>query len=241
MRRTLNSFVQKRILALMNSKYSLLVKFAKDKEHLEEMQKGMLYCNSIKYFTELEDGKLRGDAYEAVTELRYIENRTLQLKPANDLNSNWKTLNVMNAQFKKHFSHPHGNLFCLSSVSLKPTVEPTTFRFDERFKLFGNYVLLIMHQPIFEKRFKKALKKAKIKCCGKKIEYLNLKNYTGEKTLFQKDIEYSWQEEFRLYFERDSSEIFTFSMGSIKDISEIYDLNQQKEFLISLPDPNKID
>ena len=225
----------------MNNKYSLLVKFAKDKQHLEEMQKGMLYCNSIKYFTELEDGKLRGDAYEAVMELRYIEKGALQLKIANEPNSNWKTLNIMNAQFKKHFNHLLGNLFCLSSVSLKPTVEPTTFRFVDRFKSFGNYVLLIVHQPIFEKRLKKALKKAKIKCCGKKIEYLNLKNYTGEKTLFQKDIEYSWQEEFRFYFERDSSEIFTFSMESIKDISEIYDLDHQKEFLITLPNPNKID
>jgi hypothetical protein len=224
----------------MNTKYSLLVKFATCKKHLEEMREGLLYCNTIKHFTEFEDGKVRGDGYEAVIELHNIKKGELLLKPAKDPNAEWKTLNIINAQFKKHYANPLGNLFCLSSISLNPTVEPTVFKFDERFKSFGNYVLLIMQQPVFLKRFKKALRKAKIKGCGKKIEYLDLKKHNGEKTLFQKDLDYSWQEEFRFYFENDKIDILKFSMGSIKDISEIYDLNEQKEFLIMLPSSPEI-
>ena len=85
--------------------------FAKKKEHLEQFQDGLLFCNSIKFFTELEGGKIRGDAYESVTELHYIEKGTLELKPANDDEAEWKSLQIMNAQFKKHYPNPIGNLF----------------------------------------------------------------------------------------------------------------------------------
>jgi hypothetical protein len=61
---------------------------------------------------------------------------------------------------------------------------------------------------------------------------LNLQNYTGEKRVFQKDIAYSWQEEFRIYFDTEKTEPFSFSIGSIEDISSIYVLSETPGFMV---------
>jgi hypothetical protein len=215
--------------------YSLLVKFAKEKEHIEQFQEGLFYCKPIKYFTELEDGKVRGDIYESVIELHYIEKGTLQLKPAKDEKAEWKTFDIINAQFKKNYPNPFGNLFCMSSITVSPTKEPIIFEFDEKFKSFGNYAVLIMNQPVFLERLKQEAERQKIKLCLGKVEYLDLSKFGGQKSLFQKDIDYSWQEEFRIFVDRDANDLFTFSIGSIKDISMIVDLNKQKQFWMKIP------
>ena len=100
---------------------SLLVKFGK-KEHLFQLQKeGIVYCNSIKWFAGLKDERLRGDEYEAVIRTQYMEKSVFQLREADDPNSQWKKLNVNQAQFKEFHKEPLGNLFVfqtLNSISI---------------------------------------------------------------------------------------------------------------------------
>lgn len=143
--------------------YSLFVKFAKEKEHIEQFRNGLLYCKPINYFTGLEDGKVRGDIYESVIELHSIEKGTLQLKPAKDETAEWKTLEIMNSHFKKNYPNPLGDLFCMSLITVKPTKTPIIFEFDKRFNSFGNYALLIMNQPVFLERLKQEADRQKIK------------------------------------------------------------------------------
>jgi hypothetical protein len=76
-------------------------------------------------------------------------------------------------------------------------------------------------------KLKAALSNLTYKSCLNHVEYLDLSRHTGEKSLFQKDVQYSWQEELRLIIHTDKHKMydpFEFSIGNIEEISEIIDL-----------------
>jgi hypothetical protein len=203
-----------------------------EKENLERMQKdGILYCNTITYFANLEDEK-RGDFFESVRKLQYTEKGLFQVKPANDPSAEWKSLNSFNVLFKEFFKEPLGNLFCMSAFKIKPQNEISTFNINEKFFDF-KYCLLILRQDIFMERLRHALDNLEFKTHMDLVEYTDLHKYSGTKTLFQKDNKYNWQEEFRIVFYTNKYEMkdpYEFSIGNIEDISEIYELTKTNSF-----------
>ena len=85
---------------------------------------------------------------------------------------------------------------------------------------------------------KSALANLEFRSCMKEVEYLDLKKYSGQKTLFQKDIGLSWQEELRiiLYTEKfQQNDAFKLDIGSIEHFSEIIDLQKVKTLIYKLP------
>jgi len=213
----------------------LLVKFGA-KEHLERMQKkGILYCNTITYFSTIED-EHRGDPFESVNKLQYRENTVIQLKLANDPMSEWKNLNLTRMLYRETCKEPLGTLFCMSAFKLTPTKDISIFHFDKRFLDF-RYALIILRQDIFIQRLQEALSKLNFKTCINIVEYLHLHKYSGEKNLFQKNIKYSWQEELRIIFYTNKYkkyDPFEFSIGNFEDTSEIIDLNVSKSLYYRL-------
>jgi hypothetical protein len=201
------------------------------KEHLEQMQKeGVFFCNTISYFSKLEDDS-RGDPFESVVKLKYFERAIFQVKPVNDPSAEWKNLNSTNVLYKEYYNEPLGNLFCMSAFKFSIGNDISTFQFDERFEKFG-HCLMIMNQPIFIERLETTLEKLPIKSCKKLVEYIDLTKYSGNKTLFQKDNKYSWQEEFRIVLNTEHYKMdhpYKFSIGSIEDISQVFDLKKTKQ------------
>lgn len=201
-----------------------------EKEHLEEMQKGIFYCNTITYFSSIEDD-VRGDPFESVTKLKYYENAIFQIKPANDPSAQWMNLNTTTVLYQETVGKPLGNLFCMSAFKFSPKAEVSIFSFDERFLKKFEYCLIIKRQDLFMERLQSALKELNFETCMKLVEYQDLKKYSGVKTLFQKDNSYSWQEEVRIVLRTDKYEIndpYKFSIGSIEGISEIVELKKTK-------------
>jgi len=215
---------------------TLLVKFG-SKNHLERMQKdGILHCNTITFFSKLEDNYKRGDKSESVIELKYFENVAFEVKPVNEPSSEWKRLNSKTSQYSKYFKKPMGNLFCMSAFEINLAKESKEYVFNEGFLEFG-YALLMTRQDLFMERLRNALDKLEFKSCYNSVNYLDLKKYTGKKNLFQKDNKFSWQEEFRIiiYTQKcEELEPYEFSIGNIEDISEIIDLSKTKSLLYKL-------
>lgn len=210
----------------------LLVKFGQ-KAHLESFQKtGQMFCQTLKYFVDLEEKKVRGDMYESAIELQYLENTKIYLKPVGKPKEELKYINVLNGQIRKYYDEPLGNVYCMSRLKFEIESGVLTYRFDERFKGFGTHFLLIRHQPIFYERLSKALKQLDIKYCEGDVQYLDLKKYTGKKNCFQKDINYSWQEEYRILFQTKEIKPFEFEIGSLEDISEIYEIDKVSQLEI---------
>jgi hypothetical protein len=209
----------------------LYMKFG-EKSHLDRMRKeGILYCNTITYFSKIEDD-VRGDPSESVSKQKYYGKALFQLKPANEPSAELKNLNATNVMYKEKFDEPLGNLFCMSAFKVYPKKEISIFDFDARFSRKFEYCLMILRQDLFVQRLQKAFAKLSFKTCMKLVEYTDLLKYSRPKTLFQKDINYSWQEELRiiLYTEKfKMDDPYEFSIGSIEDISEIIDLKKTKK------------
>ena len=207
----------------------LYIKFG-EKEHLEKMRtEGLFYCNTITFFSNLED-EHRGDPFESVIKLDYKEKVIIQLKPADDPTAEWKKLNASKVHYKEYYEEPLGNIFCFSAFKITPKKEVSILPFDKKILNF-KYGLLILRQDIFIERLNDALAKLDFKTCLKPVEYLDLSKYSGKKNLFQKNLKYSWQEEFRLILYTNKykrNDPFEFSIGNIEDISEIIDLNKTK-------------
>jgi len=78
---------------------------------------------------------------------------------------------------------------------------------------------LILRQDIFIERLNDALAKLDFKTCMKPVEYLDLSKYSGKKNLFQKNLKYSWQEEFRIILYTNKykrNDPFEFSIGKLR-------------------------
>jgi hypothetical protein len=204
----------------------LLIKFGQ-KIHLESLQKtGQIFCQTLKYFVDLEEKKVRGDIYESAIELQYMENAKIYLRPTDKPDEEFKYINVLNGQIRKSYDQPLGNVYCMSKLKFEIESDALTYKLDERFKGFGTHYLLIRHQPIFFERLSQALKQLEIKYCDGNVQYLNLKKYTGQKNCFQKDLSYSWQEEYRIFFQTKEIKPFEFHIGSLEDISEIHEIER---------------
>jgi len=213
---------------------NLLVKFS-NKEFLEPLQKdGLFYCNSIEYFAKLEDGQLRGDGFESVMELDYWGDALVQLKPIDKPDSEWVDLKSKDLQLKNNNLNPLGNLFCMSAFKIEVDAEPRTYMFNEQFNRFGSHYLLINNESIFLERLRSALKQLPFKNLLGRVKYLDLKKYSGKKNLFQKHNEFEWQEELRLYLDSEINKPFQFSIGSLEDISTIYELKSNPGLKIKL-------
>jgi hypothetical protein len=172
-----------------------------------------------------------GDEFEVVVKLRYLENATLEFNVGKESNTQWKKLPTQRLLFRKYYKQPLGNLFCMSALRVNPTDEPAVYRIDERLKGFGSHYLLIYNSEIFLEKMRQALDALDFVYYYQMVNYLDLHTYTGEKTIFQKDISYSYQEEFRIFLDTPYSEAFKFTIGNIEDISSIYEFSKVPSFL----------
>ena len=89
-------------------------------EHLQSLQMGNLYCNSIQYFAKCDECNGIGDKYETITKQTFGKTATLNINEG-DLNRHLiierdPCGNNKNLLFDKEF---YANLFCLYSVNSK--------------------------------------------------------------------------------------------------------------------------
>lgn len=196
------------------------IKFGK-KEHLKELrEKGLLYCNPIQYFTSIEDQSLRGDEMENVVDMHYMESGTVTLSPVGEKPSaNSTTMPFRDARFTSRIVEPFGNLFCLFSINLLDKPFGEVFTISERVKEFGDSFLLIHDSSAFFNRVQRAAATHQLRADADLVEYKDFSRFTGKKTVFQKDLRYAYQQEWRLYIHNNKAELIKLEIGSLEDIS----------------------
>ena len=204
-------------------------------EHLQLLQKGTVYCSTLKYFTELEDGKTRGDEDENAFDFKTFNNPELLIKPANDPKAEYKKLNANWVQMVSRNSNIHGNLLCLHCVDVTLAETEGILEIDEKNGEFGSHVLVLLNTAEFEERVYDELDKRKMKFACGPVEYIDLKNFTGRKSLFQKDLKYSYQNEFRIVIDSNLQTPLLLDIGDISSISKIYEFNKFKRLLFKRP------
>lgn len=237
-----------------NKRYALLMKVS-SYENIKKMQSGLLYMNSLDYFSNLrgETGiQVRSDELES-TFAKFIAgnknaNRRIELELSHPSVGKLRvpkgtevTIGVPNS--KNVF------IFCMTCIeqnedgTLKNMVNGDKFYFDRRMKKFGSHVLVIRDAHEFFKRYSKAINKTNEfyidnlmdEGCGT-VTYKNLRNHQGKIGLFLKDKKYSWQREYRFVLGANESALnkrgaLELDIGNISDISTIVETRR----LITVP------
>lgn len=210
------------------------IKFG-EKEHLKELrEKGLLYCNPIQYFTSMEDQGLRGDEMENVVDMHYMESGTVTLSSVGETPStNSTSMPFIDARFTSRIVEPFGNLFCLFAINLLDKPLGEVFTVSERVKEFGDSFLLIHDSSAFFNRVQQAVAARQLRADADLVEYKDFSRFTGKKTVFQKDLRYAYQQEWRLYIHNNKAEVIKLEIGSLEDISVWGTSNSIEQLLIA--------
>lgn len=209
-------------------------------DHIIDLQKnGHLFCNSIHYFNGIEDGMLRGDPDEHVIKYRQIAPGTLMtLNPIEGTHKGKEIrIKLTKAVYKEHADNPLGNLFCMFAMRLSKQPLGHRFTIDPLCKGFGSHFFVILDTEKFFKRLDKAIAKQRLIHKRGFVEYTNMSKYNGERDLLQKDIKYSFQNEYRIIFRNDSFDPLHVYLGSLEDISKIYPASYIDHFTLMVNTP----
>lgn len=211
-------------------------------DRLVQMQKGLIYMNSLEYFSSLKDEEslaLRADELEKVYGILRAGktptgHTTLSLK-IQDEEIDMGPEAILTAHFPRA---KNTMLFCMGALAdgedgLIPGEVDNKIYFDKRFLEFGSHILLINKHSDFSERINKAIKKTSGAFSSKLfhdgyglVEYKSLENFSGPIGLYIKDSKYSWQMEFRISFGVEDyclnpKGAFELEIGDISDISNI--------------------
>ncbi len=212
----------------------IFIKFGQQ-EHIEAMQKsGLLFCNTVVSFVSTPDGKLRGDELENVTYQQYIGNAVVAMKEPDEPDTAFK--DVATAESVRIFSRTvqSGNLFCLYHHGFDEESELQEHEVCARCAEFGSHALVIYNVKEFLGRLQSSLKAKNINYSLAAVQYTDLRTYSGHKHIYQKDISYSWQKEFRIHIQHDEDLPILLEIGSLEDISHIHVIGEKPAFKLKM-------
>jgi hypothetical protein len=222
--------------------------------HLLAMQKGLLYMNSLSYFSGYEEDSripVRRDELEDV----YIQasggKARLIFEVEDDRGGKQFELGK-DASLRIHMPYSENTfLFCMGviaeeSIDFPPGESHGAFRFDERYRNFGDHVLLITNPPEFLRRIQEEISSAShvygtqfLEGGHGRVDYIDAGVHVGLLGLFRKGREYAWQNEYRIAMHVKKEALnpkgaFEFNIGDISDISAILSLERLIERPLSV-------
>ncbi len=208
----------------------IFIKFG-DFAHIETLQKqGLVFCNTLDYFIKNTD-EVQGDKLEGAYKIDYSKKSIIHLNSIN--RQNHFNISIKITKLVKRINNPTENLFCLYSLNmLKMRNNEKWFIPKKLLKKYESF-LIIKDVDIFLSRLQSELKKRQFKWEHHLVDYKDFSNKVSTKNIFQKDMQYDYQKEFRLFIENNNHEIIKLYIGDISDISCIYKtINSEEKYFI---------
>jgi hypothetical protein len=211
----------------------IMVKFGKS-EYLKDLQNGLLYMNSIKYFKNIENLEQK-DIFEGTDKW---------------FNPDVSEIIVDQRQFKKNngtlsaslsSEHNKEKLFCISVICKYDEIRKDYKIFDDRMKIFGDSFLIIYNLSQFFDRVNMGLQRdinnGKINDYrSDTVKYVDLDKYDGDYGLFVKPKEYNHQKEWRILVNANTTEEYKLYIDNISDISHFEKIEKFKNRIEKKPD-----
>ncbi len=194
----------------------MFLKFGSEQNMLDLQRNGTIYMNSIQYFRKIEDGELRGDAYEGVSTIRNYLPGEFEIPEIGFKGHH------LGMHLKESYQEVLGNIYSLYCISSRGWTSPSEFYIDKRVGEFGSHCLMIKDNVKFLKLIEDSLAQLNMTFKHGFIDYYDKKKENRQITLFEKPLEFEYQKEFRFYVERKSMEPFVFSIGNLENISELH-------------------
>lgn len=208
--------------------YCALLKFGKLEHLLSLRNEGNLHCKTLKYFAELEDECHRGDPLEAVTYFYNFDGGNVHLKAIDAPDEEYQLLGVADTGTLYHsYESSPGNLFCMYSFRIGQDELNKEFTIPEECTKMGDHYLVIKNYEEFLRRVSKSLSELNLEARHGFVGYKDFSKFTGSKTVFEKDIEFAFQKEFRIFIQTNIQQAIDIKIGSIADISEICRLDKE--------------
>lgn len=192
----------------------------------ELYDKGEVYFNTVDFFKQCDNNKERFDIYENASEIDQIT----WLKIADEKGGFYQLskeigngIHLSNANLITHDNTIKGNIF--SCIGITPDNINEFKQINSKFKEFGDTVLLIENPNEFLNRIVRELDKKKIKHRIGLVNYYNPFSKIGSLSVYDKKEEHSYQNEFRIWINYEEDKPTTITIGSIKDFTRIYRLD----------------
>lgn len=101
-----------------------------------------------------------------------------------------------------------------------------TDRLDERNMEFGDTFVVIFNPKEFLSRIDAAIKNLNKTYSWNLVKYYDEDSHNGDLDVFHKPLKYKHQNEFRIFVNNAENEPLILKIGSIEDISEIFEINK---------------
>ena len=197
----------------------MFLKFGNEQHINDLFHNGTIYMNSIQWFREIEDNKVRGDKYEGIKSIRNLPSGQFEI-PSIGYRGNYISMHIREA-----WPEIFGNIYSLYCISSQGWPNPLDFYIDQKMNEFGSHCLMIKDNKKFLQLIEKNLQKQKLKYHHGFVDYYDVNSANRKIHLFEKPLNFEYQKEFRFYVERESTEPFILKIGSLEKIAEIYESN----------------
>ena len=173
----------------MNYNIKAFIKFGSEKNIIDLYNNGTVFLNTIQYFRNIEDGELRGDNYEGVSQIINSLPGTFKIKESG------QEFKYEKIHLRKSFKEILGNIYSLYAISDKGFRNYQDFKIDERLNGFGSHCLVIDPKSFINK-MEKTLHNLGYSYNHGFVDYYDKEKICREVSLFEKPLEFEYQKEF---------------------------------------------
>ncbi len=184
--------------------------------------------NSINYFKEMEDDEQRKDIQEGIERIEQVtwlkiewEGKEIEFRRDSEKNT------FSSAQLRIANPDLEGNIF--SMIAITSNLSMKTDRLDERNMEFGDSFLVIFNPKEFLNRIDTAIKNLNKTYYWSLVRYYDEKTHNGDLDVFYKPTKFEHQNEFRIFVNNEEKKPLILEIGSIEDISEIFEIKEFRE------------
>lgn len=199
----------------MNYNIKAFIKFGSEKNIIDLYNNGTVFLNTIQYFRNIEDGELRGDKYEGVSEVINSLPGTFKIKQSE------QEFRFEKVHLRKSFKEILGNIYSLYAISDKGFRNYQDFKIDERLNGFGSYCLVIDPKSFINK-MEKTLHNLGYSYNHGFVDYYDKEKICREVSLFEKPLEFEYQKEFRFFLKNEKIEPVKIQIDSLENCSELF-------------------
>jgi hypothetical protein len=213
----------------------LLLKLGQ-REHMEMLRKGLLYMNSLAFFTSLDADSARCDPGEGTDSI--IQPWDIGEFIIDPQTPGFEKIRVARSDLAGPVRIARRltsscNIFCMFAIN-RP-VEGSMFPKSDQW--FGDSFLLFTHTQEFLSRVMAAAKRQGLYGECRLVEYYDETKYSGAIGRFRKPLNYSYQSEYRITLETGLQGPFRFQIGDLSDItSEVFPLGLADDVLKLRPE-----
>jgi len=194
------------------------IKIGEEQNMKSLLERGLLFCNSIKFFREIESPHENLIADKSEGSINSINVKPQQF----EFFIGEKKLTVKFACIRKYqFYEPilEDHIYCLFSMRSN-NIDKANF-INAEISRFGDSAFVITDVAEFMNRVDSALKELNVKFERDHVKYYDKKSDHNKLTVFDKPNEYEPQNEYRLYIKGQKTKTFSFEIGNLKDVALI--------------------